>query len=101
MTDTVSFNEESVMAYLDRVITVWRRRKEDASGDDGDLAMENMAICYIDAFQSVRVSLFGELLSLPEVGESMEEVADEWTGGDSRATIPMKDSGTIGDPTRK
>jgi hypothetical protein len=101
MVDVIPFTEEDVKAYLDRVITDWRRRKDNAGGPDGDTPMYAMATCHIDAYQSVRISLFGELLSIPEVGESMEEAADEWMGGDDRVTIPVPNSGTVGDPNRR
>jgi len=48
----------AVRAYLDRLIVHWRGRRENAKDDDKKL----MAICYIDAYQSVRISIFGELL---------------------------------------
>ena len=48
--------------YLEEAIGKWRQAKIDAdlqkAGDDALMAM-----CYIDAFQSVHVSAFGELLS--------------------------------------
>jgi hypothetical protein len=68
--------------------------------NDKDFGSEQMAISYVDAYQSIRVSLFSELLAHPDVGESMEEAVKEWSGGDSRATIPLPNSGTIGNPNR-
>ena len=47
----VAFNEEAVKAYLDRAIQYWRLNTDKV-----------MATNYVDAYQSVRVSLFGELL---------------------------------------
>jgi hypothetical protein len=49
--------------YLDRMIRYWRKRFEAAETADDILT----ARCYIDAFQSVRISVFGELLP-PEGG---------------------------------
>lgn len=53
---TVSFTEEDVKGYLDKNIKYWRK-----------CAPTEMRASYIDAYQSVRVSLFGELL--PKEGE--------------------------------
>jgi hypothetical protein len=48
--DTIEFTKEDIKEYLDNCIVYWRNAKEDYS------------IYYVDAFQSVRFSLFGELL---------------------------------------
>ncbi len=48
---TVPFTEEEVKGYLDKNIVYWRK-----------CAPTEMRASYIDAYQSVRVSLFGELL---------------------------------------
>lgn len=50
---TIDFVEKDVKHYLDACIRVWRTKRE-----NGD----KIAIYYIDAYQSVRVSLFGSLL---------------------------------------
>jgi len=70
-------NPEVIKEYLDNVIIKWRKQKKNSeeslinvlntewSGMAGQFEEEILiASCYIDAFQSVRVSLFGELLSL-------------------------------------
>jgi hypothetical protein len=49
---------EELQEYLDEAIRSWRRRKDKANSDEGML----IARCYIDAFQSVRVSVFGSTL---------------------------------------
>jgi hypothetical protein len=59
---TIPFTEKDVKAYLDECIVFWRKKRD-------TLPIENrpgirMAEHYVDAFQSVRMSLFGELLSL-------------------------------------
>lgn len=62
--ETVEFTPEAVMAYLDDAITRWREQ----------MMKTNIAsaLCYTDAFQSVRVSLFGEQLpTTPELDEWM------------------------------
>jgi len=54
--ETIPFNEDAVKEYLDKCIQFWRAKR---GGLDND-----MAIYYVDAYQSVRISLFGELLPL-------------------------------------
>lgn len=52
--ETVPFKQEAIKDYLDQCITFWRKQQKDTS--------DEKAVYYIDAFQSVRTSLFGELL---------------------------------------
>lgn len=54
---TVKFEKEEVKKYLDECITFWRKQR-----DEGET---EKAPCYIDAYQSVRMSLFGETLPPP------------------------------------
>lgn len=54
---TVPFEPEEVKAFLDHAITHWRDQR-----DDPESQFHDIAIYYVDAFQSVRMSLFGELL---------------------------------------
>lgn len=98
--DRIPFTEVDVTAYLDRMIAHWRKSKalSEAGGDEGGMMVANY---YIDAFQSTRMSIFGALLANPDNDAPMEEAAREWMGGDKSTTIPIPDSGTIGDPTRK
>ena len=57
--DTVSWKKKDVKEYLDSCIRFWRKKREVAKAKkDGTL----IADCYVDAYQSVRSSLFGELL---------------------------------------
>lgn len=57
----VAFNEEAVKAYFDRAIQYWRSRgKKDSK--DFDYISVVTAAHYVDAYQSMRMSLFGELL---------------------------------------
>lgn len=53
---TVPFTPEDVKAYLDKAIMFWRgeRSKKNKNAE--------IAVYYIDAFQSMRVSLFGSTL---------------------------------------
>jgi hypothetical protein len=48
----IKFNKESVKEYLDKCIEYWRKQKQYGN---------EIARYYIDAYQSVRTSLFGEL----------------------------------------
>lgn len=57
MSKTVPFTEEAVKRYLDGVITHWRMC------DSNPMTRSN----YIDAYQSVRISIFGELLPQEEI----------------------------------
>jgi len=71
--DIVPFNKNDVMIYLDSCIEYWRKEKKsfEENMDDGFWSMERnkiIAVCYIDAYQSVRVSLFGELLPKGDEG---------------------------------
>ncbi len=54
--DKVPFEESKVKEYLDNCIVFWREQRE--SGGE----MSAIAVYYVDAFQSMRTSLFGELL---------------------------------------
>ena len=65
---TVPLEEESIKEYLDNAIIHWRGLKKKVKNKEEEL----MAICYIDAYQSVRVSLFERLL--PKEGSYLENV---------------------------
>lgn len=62
----LQMNEEQILGYLDNAIKNWRERVKHASAKQKNdpIYEENLLIsrCYVDAFQSMRVSLFGELL---------------------------------------
>ncbi len=62
MNKTVPFTENGVKEYLDKAIINWRKILNNKEHPDRDIA-----IYYCDAFQSVRVSLFGKLLPQEEV----------------------------------
>jgi hypothetical protein len=53
---TIKFDTEEVKSYLDGMIRYWRKER-----DRGSTPLA-MARCYIDAYQSVRVSIFGKTL---------------------------------------
>ena len=56
--------EEGILKYLDFSITHWRMRKEKHKSENFRVSkeLELMAADYIDAYQRVRVELFGEEL---------------------------------------
>ena len=54
----MKLTNEKALEYLDDAIKYWRSVRDARGHLDQDLA-----VYYIDAFQSVRLSLFGELLS--------------------------------------
>ena len=60
----VPLTEKDIKEYLDNAIRKWRKTRDDKSmSPTSSEEMESViASCYIDAFQSVRMSLFGELL---------------------------------------
>ena len=52
-----------IKIYLDECITAWRSVREHTTGHEaGDKDALRTARCYIDAFQSVRMTIFDELL---------------------------------------
>ncbi|RLI54444.1 MAG: hypothetical protein DRP09_13045 [Candidatus Thorarchaeota archaeon] len=53
----VKFTKKDVQAYLDYAIRHWRKARSKGN---------RVAKYYVDAFQSVRVSLFGKLLPKEE-----------------------------------
>lgn len=73
---TVEFKEKEVLDFLDLLISFWREER-DRQGDKFNINAEEIyeegkfdqcpaslliAICYIDAYQSIRASLFGTVL---------------------------------------
>ena len=61
MTDKIEFTKEAIIKYLDYVIEFWReQRRLDPTKRNGSLKTSEIA-CYIDAYQSVRTSIFGEI----------------------------------------
>lgn len=63
--DVIPFTKDEVKKYLDECIVFWRKKRD----SDGEKA--EMFEYYIDAYQSVRTSLFGETLAV-EVAASKE-----------------------------
>ncbi len=60
----VEFTEEAVKGYLDNAIVFWRKRRDEAPQTAAGIKLNLMAEHYIDAYQSVRVSLFGDTLPI-------------------------------------
>ncbi len=56
---TVDFTEDAVKAHLDKCIRHWRLERNTVLASE---KLKEMAAHYIDAYQSVRMSLFGSLL---------------------------------------
>lgn len=63
---TIPLGEETIKEYLDGAIRKWRRKRDNPKIGNARLS-RLIPSCYIDAFQSVRTSLFGE--TLPEEGD--------------------------------
>lgn len=57
MSETIPFKKGEVKKYLDKCIRNWRKEHNEGN---------RIALFYVDAFQSVRVSIFGEILSPEE-----------------------------------
>jgi len=54
----VVFTEENVKRFVDHCIRKWNFSKESS------FIPEGMWCCYVDAYQQVRIALFGETLEL-------------------------------------
>jgi len=61
MVGAIPFTEEDVMGYLDKSIKFWRKKRKIANQLHKPAAVK-IAEYYVDAFQSARVTLFGEVL---------------------------------------
>lgn len=62
--ETIPLEEKEIKQYLDNRIRYWRSQKEKSRALLAAKGLsKSMCSCYVDAFQTVRVSLFGELLS--------------------------------------
>lgn len=61
---TVPFAKKAVKKHLDGCIRFWRdeRDADIPAGDSKAESLRDMAPYYIDAYQSVRISLFGKTL---------------------------------------
>ncbi len=57
---TLKFRRKAVLEYLDAMIGIWRARRDESGGGEA----YQLAVHYVDAYQSVRSSLFGSTLPL-------------------------------------
>ena len=55
--NVIKFAEKNVKDYLDSCIVIWRDKRDNMKNSKEDRLM---AVYYIDAYQSVRMSLFNE-----------------------------------------
>lgn len=58
--DTVPFTQEAVKAHIDGCIVYWRQKRDQAESSEDRLVAE----CNVDTYQSMRSSIFGEILPL-------------------------------------
>lgn len=79
---------DELQEYLDSAIRNWRDIRDRAVAT-GDYDEKTMAIHYIDAFQSVRVSIIGELL--PHEGGVVQNPEQFTVGGNSASTVRIGD----------
>lgn len=60
---TIRYTPEIILAHIDMTIHHWRSRLRDTAPD----SLEQVrCACYVDAYQSMRSTLFGELLPLDD-----------------------------------
>ena len=71
--EMVLFTEIDVTAYLDKAIVFWRKKRDEAPQTPAGIKVSLMAEHYIDAYQSVRTSLFGDLLPAEAVPVERED----------------------------
>jgi len=57
---TIPFTKEDIKKYLDDCITHWRMTRDNKPLTHEDKFRKGIAPYYIDAFQSVRTTLFGK-----------------------------------------
>lgn len=73
--ERLPFEEDAVRDHLDACIRLWRERRDEAEANPG-ASEEDVALTehYVDAYQSMRTSIFGEVLP-PDV-EVVQRVMD-------------------------
>ena len=59
--DIIPFTKDAIKKYLDSCITKWREFRDCPENNE---KMRDRARCYVDVYQDVRISLFGNTLSL-------------------------------------
>lgn len=60
--ETIAFEPDAVRDWIDSCIRLWRRKRDEAR--TGSVEDMEMAEHYVDAYQSMRTSLFGETLPI-------------------------------------
>ena len=62
--DVLEFTKEAIGKHLDGCIKYWRKRQNRPGPPiRSQPQSELMAVCYIDAYQSMRITIFREALS--------------------------------------
>ena len=56
--DKLDFTQDAIKEHIDQCIVYWRKKKINAVNSEDVL----VATCYVDAYQSMRTSIFNELL---------------------------------------
>jgi len=84
--DIVKFDKKSVLVYVNSVILNWRNRKQEnidahmekRISEDEFMEKDLIASCYVDAFQSMRISLFGKTLPMGATDINYSEDISEY-----------------------
>lgn len=63
MSEKLPFTKEAILTHLDKCIEYWRKESDSNSNGEKTSLSINEIRCYIDAYQSLRTSIFGELKS--------------------------------------
>lgn len=61
---TIPFEKDSVLKYIDKCIDYWRNQMSLIQSERDSDIFTNQCACYVDAYQSMRTSLFGSLKPL-------------------------------------
>lgn len=59
----VVITKKDIAEYFDDVIRHWRKKRDDPATGPGE---RSIAVCYVDAYQSARMSLLGEMLPVED-----------------------------------
>jgi hypothetical protein len=65
MADTIPFTPDAVLKHIDGCIRACRVNRDEAART-GDTHGAHTWACYVDAYQSIRCSLFGSTLPVEE-----------------------------------
>lgn len=67
ISEVIPFTKEAVKMLLDKCIKLWRQKRDESS----EAGIVSSCVYYIDAYQSIRLALFGELLEEEESDEAI------------------------------